>query len=339
MLDDDWAKFTRIAELERDLDDAFPIDEIMERYFRPFEVREPLPQDWTLSLGSVLLSWPNGFVGELYLDGLISYYRSVALADVLSSFYSNMVTTFFSEPAETCSDLNGFMTFLDGVLANTQDKWDLMDAATDPLKHIERLRGLIEGVSGFIAKRSDAFAELIAQERKGLLTFKSTDLEVVNSIGFDLAKDDIGKVFIRPCMLSFNLVSYAKNEDGSIYIQLGIFAYRIIKLRSNKYNTKMLLNLLKLLADETRFNALHDMRNRYSYGQELAEKLKCTRNTMYYHLEKMIGLGLIRCRETEYRMLYTMNKKTVYEKLTSLRDYLTDGWKPGDPDEPEEGGE
>ena len=64
MLDDDWAKFTRIAELERDLDDAFPIDEIMERYFRPFEVREPLPQDWTLSLGSVLSPGPTVLSGS-----------------------------------------------------------------------------------------------------------------------------------------------------------------------------------------------------------------------------------------------------------------------------------
>ena len=42
---------------------------------------------------------------------------------------------------------------------------------------------------------------------------------------------------------------------------------------------------------------------------------------------------MIELRSSEYRMLYTMNKRNVYDKLNSLRDYLLNGWKPEDDEE------
>ena len=90
------------------------------------------------------------------------------------------------------------------------------------------------------------------------------------------------------------------------------------------------LILLKNISDPTRFNILHDMCDNEAFGQELAEKYMTTRSAMYYHLEKLMGIGLIELRSSDYRMLYTMNKRNVYDKLNALRDYLLNGWKPED---------
>ena len=51
---------------------------------------------------------------------------------------------------------------------------------------------------------------------------------------------------------------------------------------------------------------------------------------MYYHIEKLMSIGLVDCKVTEYKMLYTMNKLNVYNQLTAFRDALLQGWKPDD---------
>ena len=85
-----------------------------------------------------------------------------------------------------------------------------------------------------------------------------------------------------------------------------------------------------MLADNTRFNVLHELCDSSSYGLVLAEKFDVTRNAMYYQLEKLVGYGLLSLEFDERRLMYTMNKKAVFEKLTALRDYLVNGWKPED---------
>ena len=137
---------------------------------------------------------------------------------------------------------------------------------------------------------------------------------------------------VFPSIFDFNIVAYIREMGAPVTtrMQLGLFVRRLKEMQAARENTKAFIDVLKLISDETRFKALHHMRNRYSYGQELADMLKCTRNTMYYHLDRLHGNGLIDIKVTDYRAFYRMNKKNVYEKLTALRDYLTDGWQPGD---------
>ena len=101
---------------------------------------------------------------------------------------------------------------------------------------------------------------------------------------------------------------------------------------------------MKMLSDPTRFKVLHELCDRESYGQELADKYGGARSAIYYQLDKLLSFNLIDLKMTEYRNLYTMNKQNVYDKMNAIRDYLLNGWKPedepdADAEAPETGGE
>ncbi len=343
MSDDYWAYFVRIADLERELDATFIPDELMCHYFKPLEFREEQPGEFSLSLGFALLTPLLDYSGSLDFDGLSASYSNAPISMIISSLYDTVSRESNIEPTGKSPDLGSFMELLDKTFIHSQDRWDLLDIATNPMKHFEKLRGLVESITEFISERSRGFNELIHQERELFLARKNS-LEAIGMLGIEFKSNELDRFIIYPSLFTFNGVSYIVNHNKSnpLFLFLGILVYRVILFRSQQSEMKVYVHMLKLLSDETRLQALHHIRNHYSYGQELADLLHCTRNTMYYHLEKLLSIGFVNCHVTEYRMLYTMNKKTVYEKLTSLRDYLTDGWKPGDPDdhdEPEEGEE
>lgn len=334
MSDSDWACFSRIENLTLDLDNAFEPDELMKFYFTPFETKEKVPECTPLSLGYVLLYRPRAMVGQLNLSNLIEFYRSASLPTLLTHFANYLSTAYVVETSVTSMDISSFMTLVDGILADPQVKWNLMDVVTNPVRHIEALRETIENVEAFIEDHSRDYAELIKKETADFWT-DPNNLDLVNSIGFNFQQEDMDKITIYPSLLSFNQLSFftGGTDDSEIHIYIGILIYRIVRHRNSRENTVAFMNLLKIISDETRFKALSYMRDCYSFGQELAEQFHCTRNTMYYHLAKMMGDGLIDCKLTDYRTLYTMNKRNVYEKLTALRDFLVGGWTPKDGEE------
>ena len=331
MPEDDWARFEQVAVMEQELDKAFPKDETIEYYFAPLETKEKIIDSYHFSLGLLLLGRPKGFDGKLNTESLINFYRNASVDFVISHFCDQISFEFLTEPAEICKDMTGFLTFIDSLLVKPQDKWNIMEIAANPVKHLEALRELIENVVSHIERYAEALWPLAEQEIEAFY-LEADESELLKNCDPDISTENLKRVKTTPSLLLFNKIygfDILSSETNCCYY-VGIYAYRIIRLRKNKENALNFMNIMKLLSDETRFKALHHMRNRYSYGQELAERFNCTRNTMYYHLDRMKGIGFVESKSTEYRMLYKMNKKEVYEQLTALRDYLTDGWQPGD---------
>lgn len=327
MPNSNWVCFEHIADIEHELDMAFKPDELMKHYFTPLQTHEERPGDFALTLGGILLAQPQNLSEPLSYDALARFFQSVSSEVILSHFCDVALNPFFVEPCEGCRDLSKFMEMIDAVLVQPQDKWNLVDVAANPVRHLEKLRTLVDAVSDFIEQRSKDFAALIEAERDAFCSDGSI-MEMFHMMGFDLPPEKVEKITIYPSLLSFNQVAATSLINGDIHIYMGIFGHKMLELRKNEDNTEIHLNLLKLLSDGTRFKALHEMCDNYSYGQELAEKLGGSRNAMYYHLEKLMGYGLIVLKVTDYRMLYTMNKQYVYEKLTALRDFLVNGWSP-----------
>ena len=337
MNDDDRACLAQLIALEEELDREFMPDELMEHYFRPLAKKDEKAVGAPISIGYSLMLVPQPYTEPLSMERIVDFYRNAELSDVLKHFYQRISTSFFPEPPEGITDLNGFMEFIDDLLADTQAKWDLMDAVTNPVKHLELIRPLVEGVAASVKRHSVELRRMIETARARFLS-KGTELEALGSIGFNVGEEELPGVAVFPGLFDFNAVTCIREagEPATTRIQLGVFVCRIVELHEKEDSAKAFIDMLKLISDETRFKALHYMRKKYAFGQELADKLKCTRNTMYYHLDKLHGSGLIDIKVTDYRAFYRMNKKTVYEKLTALRDYLTDGWQPGDEEFPED---
>lgn len=333
----DLAFLDKVISLERTLDETFPEDELMRYYFSPLKTKDMRANE-PLTIGGMLLSIPYDLKPPFNFDSLINYLKSKPKDEILRHFYQSALDSFVSESQDEIKELSDFVAHVDDVLISPVEKWNLIDAVCNPVLHIERLRELVCAVADLIEAQSNTFKPLIEACRE---SFLATGLhENLRMLNFDVKTDENTEANIYPSLFMFNGMEISITNNTRIRIFIGFFIEKILKSRRINAEVDEQISLLKSLSDGTRFRVLYSLRNRYSFGQELSEEFGGTRNAMYYHLEKLVGIGLIDCKVTDYRMLYTMNKHNVYDRLTALRDFLVGGWTPeddeGQEDEPEE---
>lgn len=82
---------------------------------------------------------------------------------------------------------------------------------------------------------------------------------------------------------------------------------------------KQKLELLKLLADETRLEILNILMHEDSYVEKIACELSLTPATICYHLKKMESAGVVNCSRSQFYMIYSLNRdifdKPLYELI------------------------
>lgn len=328
-----WAYFQKIAELESELDSLFPTDELMQYYFKPIKTKEIVPGN-LLSLGAFLLTFPDTLDYGNGYAGLYDYYQNADIEKRLFYFCDIYLFSSTLQDQPKCKTITEFIKVVDSILVETEDKWKLIDVAADPCKHLDKLRPLIEAVQEQITQRAAGFRQLIEIWKGELDRFKTSE-SLMNFINIEMPFEDIETAVFYPSLLLFS--GFLERTYGDIpQFFLGAFFPSLIRMRGNKGSITNHAEFLKILSDSTRLNALYALCHNCSYGQELAEQIGGSRNAMYYHLDKLFSFGLVTRKETEYRTLYTMNKRAVYERLTALRDFLVDGWQPGDDDAQEE---
>ncbi|MBR4636860.1 MAG: winged helix-turn-helix transcriptional regulator [Clostridia bacterium] len=322
------ACYERIAEIEHELDAAFEDNELLKYYFEPLQTREERPIDDAVTIGGMLLSVIVDPQGDISFESTVTFYKEQPTNVILYNFYDRL-SPFFSEPNEECHDISQLIAYIDSILVRPEDKWNLIDAASNPLEHLEKLRPLVCAIVNFIEERTRVLSDFIANEMNEFIN--NGDLGAkLRSMNLELSNSEFNRITIYPSIMSFNNRYTIFEDDGSIILVLGIFINRLLDDNKTKSDIDTYLPILKVLSDETRLKSLYEMRNKHCFGQELSEIFGGTRNAIYYHLDKLMSVRLINCKSTDYRMLYTMNKKVVYERLTALRDFLVDGWTPDD---------
>ncbi len=79
------------------------------------------------------------------------------------------------------------------------------------------------------------------------------------------------------------------------------------------------LELLKLLADETRLGILNILLKEDSYVEKIACELSLTPATICYHLKKMESAGVVHCSRSQFYIIYSLNRaifdKPLYELI------------------------
>lgn len=79
------------------------------------------------------------------------------------------------------------------------------------------------------------------------------------------------------------------------------------------------LELLKLLADETRLEILNILLKEDSYVEKIACELSLTPATICYHLKKMEAAGVVNCSRSQFYIIYSLNRdifdKPLYELI------------------------
>ena len=73
------------------------------------------------------------------------------------------------------------------------------------------------------------------------------------------------------------------------------------------------LELLKLLADQTRLEILNILLKEDSYVEKIACELSLTPATICYHLKKMELAGVVNCSRSQFYIIYSLNRD-IFEK-------------------------
>jgi len=69
------------------------------------------------------------------------------------------------------------------------------------------------------------------------------------------------------------------------------------------------LEILKLLADQTRLDILNVLLREDSYVERIACDLSLTPATICYHLKKMESAQIVRCSRSQFYMIYSLNRE------------------------------
>ena len=78
------------------------------------------------------------------------------------------------------------------------------------------------------------------------------------------------------------------------------------------------LELLKLLADETRLKILNILVKEDSYVEKIACELSLTPATICYHLKKMESAGVVNCARSQFYIIYSLNREIFDKPLFEL---------------------
>lgn len=78
------------------------------------------------------------------------------------------------------------------------------------------------------------------------------------------------------------------------------------------------LELLKLLADETRLEILNILLKEDSYVEKIACELSLTPATICYHLKKMESAGVVNCSRSQFYIIYSLNREIFNKPLFEL---------------------
>jgi len=81
------------------------------------------------------------------------------------------------------------------------------------------------------------------------------------------------------------------------------------------------LQLLKVLADETRLAILNILLREDCYVEKIACELSLTPATICYHLKKLESAGVVNCTRSQFYIIYSLNReifdKPLYELITA----------------------
>jgi len=78
------------------------------------------------------------------------------------------------------------------------------------------------------------------------------------------------------------------------------------------------LELLKILADETRLEILNILLKEDSYVEKIACELSLTPATICYHLKKMESGGVVNCSRSQFYIIYSLNREIFDKPLYEL---------------------
>ncbi len=219
--------------------------------------------------------------------------------------------------------------FLDFVLSiNIDDtsKLSVLNCYNNYAKFTLEIAELIRPVVNCIKANEELFSSYIKDWR--------ADIETIDNLSAFISKyynllipDNVDYTIFPTFMfgLLFDAITW-KDQYGGTGRHIGEFAssyamVRYLKALASENTTPRTIEILKGLADETRFELLKCINEEPIYGYALAEKFDMTHQKIFYHMSKMLVPGIVECNVQNGKTYYSINRKTIDELIFALEPF------------------
>ncbi|MCM1254382.1 MAG: helix-turn-helix domain-containing protein [Clostridium sp.] len=220
-----------------------------------------------------------------------------------------------------------------------KEKWKLQKIFCDRKEHQEKILSLLDKAVSILRSFHTELEELSTQFCRywnAVLQAQSITAYLRENAMLELGENPLG-FRLSPSIIDCNRVTMYMNleNDAKTYTSpdnyiIGIlfgsdFHIRQSHTRETQVYADYAAQVLKLLSDKSKFEILSYIRDKASYGSELAKHLNLTTPTVSHHMNALISAELVTIKREENRVYYLSNKKKIDEVLRYCNQILTGG--------------
>lgn len=89
-----------------------------------------------------------------------------------------------------------------------------------------------------------------------------------------------------------------------------------------EYQTEWLLKSLKAISDQSKYDILLYIKEKPSYGSEIAKQFSLTTATVSHHMNRLLGLGLISVEQRNGKVYYQTNRAEMRKLFDACKEIL-----------------
>lgn len=333
-----FRKFETLEQIEQEAERVFRKDGETIQYYFPEQKDEAISHP-----GRLVLLWDNfeikGFQDiKTYKEYLCGLSES-EYCERFGNCLQNYMTTITRDDSELIrmSDPYAVISYLMKMEMKDEEKWKIQKLFFDRVGHFEKVMELLEKAETVLRgfqRDLDVLTQMFyqywtAQLEKGDMTAYMKEMLRIDvggsPLGFCLQTSIIRPNVIR---LNADIDDDGVTYKGLDYYRIGVLFGEGFDISSDTQQQKegfenRVTQVLKLLADKSKFEILSYIRDREAYGSELAKHLDLTTATVSHHMNALLLAGLVEVRREDKRVYYTADKKALGEILDYCRETLT----------------
>lgn len=140
---------------------------------------------------------------------------------------------------------------------------------------------------------------------------------------YRIRSSDNKNIEFTPYLFGCNSVIYYDSDTTPTErIYIGVLFETISVIVDHSISDEKICKTLKILSDNSKFEILKSIRDKPTYGQELAEQLNLSTATISHHMSALINSGFIQLEKQTNRIYYQMDKDNVMRFIEQLKSSL-----------------
>lgn len=309
-------------------------------YFSNFGIKESDNPDISCA-GMLALLWRSSSFENIHnTEEIRSYLQGLSEKEYCEKFGEEL--QYYNELLKDESKISkldeplAIISYLMKMELPDNEKWKLQKIFCDRSEHQEKILFLLDKAIAVLKAFEAELVKLTAQFCRywdALLKECSIAAYLRETAAIELGENPLG-FCLSPSIINCNslTLNIKREDDGCSYTMPDTYIIGILfdedfhiptsHTQDEKTYTAYAIQVLKLLSDKSKFEILSYIRDKASYGSELAKHLNLTTPTISHHMNALISAELVTLKCEEKRVYYLSNQKRIDEVLRYCRKIL-----------------